>query len=73
MQNNTLSIIMFTEPLNKSDHMRSQHQEVFPKERIERYSINKRLKKRTSCNLLTHRHSLTSWNEAHESRTAIFN
>ena len=37
---NTLSNILFTEPINKSDHMGSKQQEDCPKGIVERYSIN---------------------------------
>ena len=43
---NTLSNILFTAPMNKSDQTGLKQQEDFPEERIERYSINERLKKK---------------------------
>ena len=40
LRDNTLSNIMFTEPINKPDQTVLKQQQYFPKERIERYSIN---------------------------------
>ena len=42
---NTLNNILFTEPINKSDHTGLKQQEDFPEGRIERYSINEWLRK----------------------------
>ena len=42
---NTLSKIMFTEPMHKSDHTVLKQQIDFPKGMIEKYSINEWLRK----------------------------